>query len=118
MVKTRFRRKPHSKKNKSVRRNKKLSRRVRGGMPKKACDPRLFVILKNDGELSEMIDEKPSCNKLWTIDSHGNETEVDLRAVKSQLEFHQTNNPKNWGASNAVIHRHSDTNQYQLTQCC
>jgi hypothetical protein len=118
MAKTRFRRKSHGKKNKTARRQKRQSRRMRGGMPKKRCDPSLFQLLKNDGQLSNMIDEHSECSKLWTLDRHGIETEVNLIRVKGQLGISKTNDPKNWENSIAVIHEHSPTHQYQLTQCC
>jgi hypothetical protein len=117
MAKTRFRRKSHGKKNKTARRQKRQSRRMRGGMPRKRCDPSLFQHLKNDGELFNMIDEHPTCSKLWTTDIHGNEQVVDLPTVKGHISTQQAYNPKNWATSDAVIHRHSNTHEYQLTQC-
>jgi hypothetical protein len=118
MAKTRFRRKSHGKKNKTARRQKRQSRRMRGGMPKRACDPRMFQRINNDGQLFNMIDEHSTCSKLWTTDIHGDEKEVDLIRVKGQLGINKTNDPKNWATSIAVIHEHSPTHQYQLTQCC
>jgi hypothetical protein len=118
MAQTRFRRKSHGKKNKTARRQKRQSRRMRGGMPRKQCDPSLFQLLKNDGQLFNMIDEHPTCSKLWTTDIHGDEKEVDLIAVKSHISRQKVDNQKNWATSNAVIHRHSDTHEYQLAQCC
>jgi ribosomal protein S8E len=117
MAKTRFRRKSHGKKNKTARRQKRQSRRMRGGMPKKVCDPRMFQRLRDDGELFNMIDARPECNKLWALD-HGSEKEVSINDVKSQIATQKVYNPKNWATSDAVINRHSDTHDYQLALCC
>ena len=124
MAKTRFRRKSHGKKNKTARRQKRQSRRMRGGMPKRSCDPKLFEKLTTDGQLENMLDDHPSCNKLWTRDNHGNEVDLNntignIDTIRGFINTQKLVNEKNWATANTVVHRLSPSSkEFQLTQCC